>query len=401
MEGTKGHQRRLQRHVTGPTQRIVVIVPPRLAPLCRMELDRLGMPPGEITEAGIVFEGKLRDAYKVNLHSRIASRVACIMETFRAGTREEMFYKISRHPWELWLNPRHPLKVWVRVEHSRVSHEGQVRDAVVEGIQRRFVDRGLSRPALYGEEQAIEEAQRLWVHLIDNHCTLSLDTTGPHLHERGYRQVHSGAPLRETLAAAILLKSQWAGDVPLVDGMCGSGTFAIEGALLARRIPPGLQRSFLFGKWPSFQEKTWNHLCKTGRDGVQASCEAPIIALDMDSEAVAVTGHNAVRAGVADHLHLENMDFFRFDPADFNLNPGLVVLNPPYGKRIKKSDGSLYRRIGRHLQNVFQGWRFAVAAPDGNAVEQLKPLSGELWPLSHGGLKVLVVLGRVAKPAQP
>jgi len=393
-QGEAGLRRRIQRHVVGRVHRFLAMAPPQLAGLCKRELLQMGVQNPQVTEAGVEFHGKLRDAYAANLWLRTAGRVVCRMGSFRAGTREELFHKTAALPWELWLNEKIPLVLSVFVEKSRVSHQGLVQEAVWEGIQKRY--RGLNStfsvaPSAGGREWR----QRMWVHLRRNHCLLSLDTTGPHLHERGYRQLHCGAPLRETLAAAILCQCGWSGNMPLVDGMCGAGTFSIEGALMARRTPPGLGRNFLFEQWPSFREKTWSHLCKKGREGERRGKNAPLLALDLDSEAVDAAGQNAERAGVRECIHFENMDFFRFEPVQVSLNSGLLVLNPPYGKRLKTEEDGLYGKIGAHVKRVFQGWRFAIVAPHGKAVSQLGLPGARVWPLPHGGLNVLVVLGRV------
>lgn len=384
----------MQRHVTGPAHRFLAVVPPQLAPLCRDELLQLGMKGTKITEAGVEFEGKLRDAYAANLWLRTAGRVVCLMDSFRAGTEEELLHKTAARPWELWLNPLIPLKVSAFVEKSRVSHEGLVKELVVNGIHKRMRDLGfpLSRPAGDTDPKSV---QRLWVHLRNNHCLISLDTSGPHLHERGYRKVHGGAPLRETLAAAILLRSGWSGEMPLLDGMCGAGTFVIEAACISRRIPPGLGRRFLFEMWPSFQEKTWNYLKRSASGAERDAPVGPLMALDVDSTAIELAIQNAREAGVSDHIRFESLDFFRFEPARFNLNPGLVVLNPPYGKRLKVNSQKFYSRIGTHLREHFKGWRAAVLAPDRTAAARLNLPSAETWPVMHGGLKVMVVLGVV------
>ncbi len=389
-----GLQRRIQRHVAGRVHRFLAVAPPQLAALCKMELRQMGLSNLELTEAGVEFQGKLRDAYAANLWLRTAGRVVCRLGSFRGGTQGELFHKTAILPWELWLNPEIPLKLSVLVERSRVSHEGLVRDSVVDAIQKRF--KGLNFPfPRAGACVENEWQQRLWVHLRTNHCLLSLDTTGPHLHERGYRLLHSGAPLRETLAAAILLQCGWSGDIPLVDGMCGAGTFAIEGALIARRKPPGLGREFLFERWPSFQMKTWNHLQRKGKAGERPAADSSLFALDLDAGAIAAAGQNAQRAGVGECIHFENMDFFQFDPARVPLKPGLLVLNPPYGKRLEMERGELYRDIGVHMRRVFRGWRFGIVVPHRKALSQLSLPASKVWSLPHGGLKVSVVLGRV------
>ncbi|MCE5336616.1 MAG: hypothetical protein LLG06_18720, partial [Desulfobacteraceae bacterium] len=244
MDKDRAFQRRIKNHVTGPLHRFAAVVPQEVAPVCLREIESLGIQGAEITEAGVEFPGKLKDAYACNLWLRTASRVLCRLSEFRAGISEEFFYKVTQVPWELWLDPALPLDVESHVEYSRISHEGKAAELLEDGIRKVFRDRGTAGGM--GSEKG--EAQRIILRIVRNHCRISLDTTGAHLHQRGYRSVHSGAPLRETLAAAILLRAGWSGDRPLIDGMCGAGTFPVEAALIARKLPPGLFRKFLFDR---------------------------------------------------------------------------------------------------------------------------------------------------------
>ena len=269
------HSRRIKTQIVGPAHRFAIVIPPELARTCLNEARWLGIPEPEVGGAGLEFSGRLNDAYACNLGLRTASRVLCRLEPFRAGVAEELFYKASQIPWDLWLNPEIPLDIEVRVEYSRVSHEKRVGEIIVGGIQKCFGQKGLAYAstamadeanrdtAAFGRLQSYETGlkQKVLVSLVKNHCEISLDMSGAHLHQRGYRRRHSGAPLRETLAAAVLFKSDWKFGEPLVDGMCGSGTFPIEAALMSRRIPPGFGRDFLFQRWPSFKKRAGNILC--------------------------------------------------------------------------------------------------------------------------------------------
>lgn len=327
----------------------------------------------------------------------------CRLPSFRAGASEELFHKVSGIRWELWLNPEVPLRVSSYVEHSRIEHEGVVADTFVAGVQKRFGGLGLPGPpelkAGWDEQEvdvtALPWHQRIIVRLDRNRCEISLDTTGPHLHERGYRLHHTGAPLRETLAAAILHKAGWTGETPLMDGMCGSGTIGIEAALIARRLPPGLGRRFLFEKWPAFQPKTWEYLVRKAKEGSLDIPPVPIVSVDRDPEAVSVARGNRERAGAAADVRLECMDFFDVRPRAFGLSEGLLVLNPPYGKRIKEDVSLLYQRLGSHIVSHFKGWQVAVLAPSRSLATSLKIRSPRLWHIEHGGTPIVVVMGRV------
>lgn len=401
--GSRAFQRHISRYVQAQVHRFAAIVPPELADICRTELCGAGLAETEATEAGIEFEGKLEACYRANLQLRTASRILCRIPSFRAGTAEELFHKVTGVRWELWLDHTLPLRVEAHVERSRVEHEGVVADTVLAGMQRRFSSNRILPPVRWRppEDEREEDTpsfpphQRVLVHLTRNHCTISLDTTGTHLHQRGYRLQHTGAPLRETLAAAILMRCGWKGDSPLLDGMCGAGTLAVEAALLARRLPPGLSRSFLFERWPSFLEKTWAHLRRRQAESALPGSPAAVVASDADPGAVAVARANAERAGVGGDIRWETGDFFSFRPQDRGLKPGLVVLDPPYGKRLSGGGRELYERIGICLRNHFPGWQAAVLAPERPLATLLRLPSPRFWNVKHGGMPIVIAMGRL------
>jgi putative N6-adenine-specific DNA methylase len=403
MTGSKAYLRHMKQYVQAPLHQFAAITPPELTTICYDELVSLGFSEAKMTDAGVEFLGKLRSCYMPNLCLRTASRILCRLPPFRAGMVQELFHKVSISRWELWLNPRIPLELRTFVEHSRISHEGLVAQTVAEAIGRRFHSHHLSPPVWLttvrrdeGECPTVPPLkQRILVHLRKNHCQISLDTTGDHLHRRGYRLEHTGAPLRETLAAAILLRSKWKGEVPLIDAMCGSGTVSIEAALLARRFPPGLTRSFLFELWPSFQEKSWAHLQKRMVEKVLAHAPSPVLAVDSEPKALTVARKNAERAGVDGDIRWQCLDFFIFKPQDFQLPPGLLVLDPPYGKRLESGGKELYERLGNHLRRFFDGWQTAILAPSKALATCLKIPSMRFWQISHGGIPIVVVLGRL------
>lgn len=403
----KAFARRIRTRIVGPPHSFGVVVPRELAAVCLGELSALGINAGA-GEAGAEFSGRLKDAWLCNLRLRTASRVLCRLPPFRAGVAEELFYKISEIDWELWINPDIALEIDSHVEYSRISHEGKVAELVLDGIEK-SIHRGLpSGPGVRGtfardaggpdrSVQAGEEGlkQRVLVRLIKNHCRISLDMSGRHLRERGYRLEHTGAPVRETLAAAILLKSEWRGNSPLVDGMCGSGTFPIEAALIARGLPPGLNREFLFQKWPSFQGKTWEYLRRSAREAALVKAPAPILGIDIEQESVQISARNAKRAGVEKDAEFRHGDFFDFNPQREKIRTGLLVLNPPSGKRLEGGGGQMYEKIGSHLRQAFRGWKYAVLCASRKDAGAMKMPLMRLWSIRHGGSPIYVAFGKV------
>lgn len=399
----KAYQRQLRRRVRAPRHRFAAIVQPQLRSLCAEELSGLELADIEITAAGVEFSGKLSDCCLTNLWLRIASRILCRLPAFRAGVSEELFHKVSTYYWELWLSAGIPLRVEAHVEDSRIRHEGKVAETVLTAVQKRFQGAGLKVPPAWPpalqpasrNTAAIPDKQRILVHLHKNRCQISLDTSGVHLHQRGYRLHHTGAPLRETLAAALLLKAGWHGDCPLVDGMSGAGTVPIEAAFIARRLPPGLKRSFLFQSWPAFPEKNWDYLCRTASASALAGSPVPIVGVESDPQAVAVARENADRAGVGNDIRWVARDFFDFRPRQENLSPGLLILDPPYGKRLPSSGAELFERLGVHLQRHFEGWKVVILVPERSLASWLRLGTKRFWQIQHGGLLIWAVLARV------
>jgi 23S rRNA G2445 N2-methylase RlmL len=396
--GSQAFRRRLRRHVQARVHRFAAITPPELAPLCRRELESLALTTTAESAAGVEFSGKLSACYQANLWLRCASRVLCRLPSFRAGVPGELLHKAAAVPWELWLDPALPIRMQVHVERSRLHHAGLMEDTVLRAIQQRFRERGHLIPATQtvspttGSDAASEWCQRVLARLESNHCTISLDTTGPHLHQRGYRLKHAGAPLRETLAAAILLKAGWQGDRPLVDGMCGAGTVAIEAAMIARRLPPGGYRAFLFERWPSFLDKSWGYLRRKALETAAPRASCPILAIDHDDQALRIAQQNALRARVAEDIRWERIDFFAFRPDATNLSNGLLVLDPPYGRRMTDTGDPLlfYRRLGDHLRQCLAGWQVAVAAPSAELAAALGIKPASCWQIPHGGIPLTV-----------
>ncbi len=339
----------------------------------------------EESEAGIEFQGRLEACYRANLWLRTAGRILCRLPVIKVGAREELFAKTVRFPWELWLNAKVPVRVEVHLKASRLTHSGLVQKAFQDALRQHFEKLGQKVSFLEEEPSAKETTkktylqgeahgacqgtrkgndfsgsaglwpdvdaggtgalhekssfsgtvleQRILVRVENRNCVISLDTTGAHLHQRGYRVQHVGAPLRETLAAALILQSGWTPDVPFLDGMCGAGTAVIEAALLAANMAPGRHRRFLFEKWPSFQEKTWACLLKKADAGIRDPKPGSLIGVDIDPKAVAMAQENARRAGVASWVTWHAMPFESLDPLKWSLKPGVVFLNPPYGGR--------------------------------------------------------------------
>lgn len=369
--------------------------PPGLEPVLAREVEGLGLSKARPVPGGVEFEGKLEAAYRANLWLRSATRVLLRATEFRARSPEDLFNHAREVRWEVLLGPS-PLRVEVSLHASRMTSDSLVERTLRDAIASRFEDQGIRGPhTREGPEGPHGPDQLLIVRLDENRLTVSLDSSGELLHRRGYREATAKAPLRENLAAGILLAACYDGSAPLMDPMCGAGTFPIEAALIARNLPPGLHRSFMFERWPSFKEATLRHLKAKALEQALDHSPYPILGQDLHPGAIAATRANATRAGILDGIQLAAADFFATPAPD--TSPGWIVLNPPYGKRVgaHAEIGRLYQRIGAKLRQDFAGWSFAIVVPEPSLYGALRLPESERLILPHGGLKIGVTIGRV------
>lgn len=338
--------------------------------LLAAELQALGAEDPACRGTGVAFHGECSLAYRVCLWSRVAGRVLLPLARFPAADDQALYQAVSELPWEEHLAPEGSLAVDFSTSESGIRHSRygaqRVKDAVVDRFRARCGRRpsvDLQRPDL-----------RINVHLHRDQADLSLDLGGGSLHRRGYRRAGGAAPLKENLAAAILLRAGWpaiaAGGGSLVDPLCGSGTLSIEAALMAADIAPGLLRSHHGASgWLQHDPALWQALMQEAEDRRREGLERlPLIAgFDADPKAVAIARDNAGRAGLADRLRFECRSLEELAPPAGAV-PGLVVANPPYGERLGDVHAlaPLYETLGQRLKAHFPGWRAAVftANPD-------------------------------------
>lgn len=360
--------------------------PPGVEGLAATEISRLGARIGEQERGGFAFAADLATLYRLHLHGRLLHRVVVRIATFRTGALPELFRRTGRLPWEEWLTASTTIEVRATSHRSRLYHSGAIAERVAKAVAARLAttdDGGTTElPPLL-----------LFARLEENRCTLSLDASGELLHRRGYRLATAKAPLRESLACAVLELAGWRPELPLLDPMCGAGTFAIEAARLALGIAPGADRPFAFQRWRAFEPALWQRLVAEAAGQRRTTLPAPIRASDRDGSAVAAARANAERGGVAGAVELREGDLFDLAPDG---EAGVVTLNPPYGRRIGGSDvADLYRRIGDHLRDRFGGWRYAILCPT-TALADATHLPGNRHRLTHGGQQVVVTTGRLA-----
>jgi putative N6-adenine-specific DNA methylase len=378
-----------------PQELFFAVTAPGLNQIAARELLDLGLQPsqpaGKTSAGGVAFAGSLHDLYRANLHLRSVNRVLLRLDSFYAAAFSELRKKASRLPWERWINPGRPLSLRVTCHKSRLYHSGAVAERVAAAIAERL---GQPSPIMPFDSNSSEPLPQLvLVRLERDLCTISLDSSGPGLHRRGYRLAVAKAPLRETLAAGMLLASGWDGSASLWDPFCGSGVIPIEAALLARRIAPGRQRHFAFMDWPGFDRHHWQALLQQA-DANVLERTPHIWASDRDAGAVQMAQANAARAGVAELLSFTQAALSAAQPPP---GPGWLVTNPPYGQRITSANDlrNLYASLGNLLCQKCPGWQVAVLCNDARLLGVARlPITRRI-STDNGGLPVMIALGKV------
>jgi putative N6-adenine-specific DNA methylase len=370
-----------------------VSVAPGLEEIAAEELRHLGHRPSLPSEGGggLLFEGELEDLYRANLNLRTASRVLLRLGDFYAAAFSELRKKAGRLAWERYLLPGQPLQLHVTCHKSRLYHS----DAVAERIAGAIGDR-LGKPSPIQKPGAGEEdhpSQLVVARLVKDHCTISLDSSGALLHQRGYRLATAKAPLRETLAAAMLLAAGWDAQSPLLDPFCGSGTIPIEAALLGLGLPPGRERSFAFMNWPGYDPPRWQAVL-TASMPPPGRLTPPIQASDRDAGAIRLARANAGRAGVATAIEFSQRAISAIEPP---AGPGWIVTNPPYGLRLSPNQDlrDLYAQFGHTLRRCCLGWRLAILCSDFRLLAQTGLQLDSSFATVNGGVNVRLARGTV------
>jgi putative N6-adenine-specific DNA methylase len=230
----------------------------------------------------------------------------------------------------------------------------------------------------------------------DDRFTVSIDSSGDHLHKRGLKQHHGKAPLRETHAAAALLLTGYRGTEPIIDPMCGAGTFSLEAALMVKNMPPGWFREFAFMHWPSFSQKRWEYLKRQCKPLFKNPHTPMIFASDEDSSACSRLEKCVQQNHLAEVITVSRKNFFDFLPGELTDQTGVVVINPPYGRRLGSLEKSerLFGAICDKLNQAYKGWKVVLVAPDRKLIKKM-PFKLDVLPFFHGGLKPALMFGKI------
>ena len=371
---------------------LFAVCQPGLEYIVAEELRSLGIANPKPIKGGVEFRGFLSHIYRVNLWSRTAERVLLRLPAFRAITFQELHHKAARVAWEEFLKPGSSVAVRTTCRKSRLIHSDGVTARIVHGIS----DRLGKTSALIATDEENQDARPnfIVVRVVDDLCQISLDTSGALLHLRGYRQATAKAPLRETLAATMLLASGWTPELPLLDPFCGSGTIPIEAALIARHMAPGRRREFAFFGWPQFDRAEWAALLDQADSAAIDRTPASIQGSDRDDGAIAASSANADRAGVSAAIEFTARAVSAIEPQGV----GHVITNPPYGQRVGEGDmRNLYAQFGKVLRTKCAGWRVAMLSSEVQWEHSTGLKFQPLLRFSNGGIKVRLVQTNVGQ----
>lgn len=366
---------------------IFLAVPPGLEATLATEAADLGFPTPVTVPGGVSFQGGWVDVWRANLSLRGATRVLARIGSFRVPHLAQLDKRARKFDWAAVLRADIPVRVEVTCKSSKIYHAGAAKQRIETALRETLGVEVLSGPAVEdAPDTAAAPEIRLKARIEDDLCTFSIDTTGESLHKRGHKQAMAKAPLRETLAALFLRQCGYDGSEPVLDPMCGSGTFVIEAAEMALGLLPGRARGFAFEHLASFDAAAWEALRQAAPP---RATDLHFHGSDRDAGAIRAATANAERAGVADVTTFKThaiSDLVRPEG-----KPGLIMVNPPYGARIgeRKLLFALYGALGKTLAERFRGWRVGLVTSDPALAKATALRFLPTAPaVSNGGLKV-------------
>lgn len=334
--------------------------PRGLETVLEKEIRDLGIESAKQAIAGVSFSGNWANCYKVNLETVAASRVLYPVLDFPAYEPDHVYHNVLKHDWTKYIDLKQTIAVDSSVRDGVIKDLRIValktKDAVVDQFREKFGE----RPNVDTEDPDLQ----ISVRVVRNQATVSLDTSGGSLHARGYRDRGAPAPLKENLAAALVKMTGWDQQSPLVDPMCGSGTFCIEAGLMALKIPPGVfRRRFGFQRWKTFQAEPFAKITEDIRVRQLPDVPFRIYGSDVDGRAVAASRAHSENAGTDIVTLFKNVDLTEVIPPK---EKGVFIVNPPYGERMGEKQDliKLYEKLGRLMKEKFAGWPCFVLVSD-------------------------------------
>ncbi|QDC97858.1 class I SAM-dependent RNA methyltransferase [Candidatus Methylopumilus universalis] len=351
-----------------------------------------------VTDGGVSFEGSLDTMYRVNLHSRIATRIMSRVGQGSYATEEDIYKATFKLHWPSWFKVNQTIRVKVTGVKCPLKSLDFVTLRIKDAVCDRFREEGALRPSVSVRDPDV----RIHAYLTQDQYQLYLDTSGAPLYQRGFRDVSVIAPLRENLAAGIIMLSGWIPGTPFLDPMCGSGTFLIEAAMMAVNQPPGMKRIFGFQKLTSFDEGLWKKIETEAMNKMKPIEFLDIYGSDLDLRAVRVARHNLKVAGLEEVAKVMQSDFIKLEPP---ASEGTLVTNPPYGQRIGEDEDlkEVYPVWAKHMKESFGGWNTYFLTADLEMPKDMRLKPSKKTPLYNGALEcrlfeIKMVAGSNRKP---
>lgn len=326
------------------------------------ELKAIGASDVQPICRGVSFTGDKELMYKANLHLRTALRVLKPIYTFKARNEEELYGQAKKFDWTSIMNLSQRFAVDSVINSEIFFHSRYIALKVKDAIADYFREKLGKRPFVDPQNPDI----RIHVHILEDECTISLDSSGESLHRRGYRLVQDAAPINEVLAAGLIMLSGWRADSDFIDPMCGSGTIIIEAALYAYGIPPGVFRKhFGFENWPDFDGDLLQNVYND--DSMEREFNYSIIGSDISKRAVEIAQENIKNAGLQKRIDLRLKSVFDTTPSE---GKGIVITNPPYGERIKKEQLDIfYKQLGDCFKQKYLGYDIWILSGNKEAMK--------------------------------
>ncbi|NEP79271.1 MAG: RNA methyltransferase [Okeania sp. SIO3B3] len=331
---------------------------------------------------GVSFTGDKTLLYRVNIWARTIFRVLVPIAEVRCVNREILYKEVKKIPWQRYLSPKNTLAVNCTGSNDKLKHTHytalQIKDAITEQQIEKF--RYRSNIDTKNPDILIN------AHIQNNTCILSLDSSGNSLHQRGYRLAMGFAPLKETLAAAILEMAEYSPDIPFLDPLCGSGTLPVEASLKALNIAPGLLRNkFSLMNWRDFDKSLWQDLLTEAKNSQLTELKSIIVGSDRNPEVLFQARTNAERCGVANKIKFIKTDLSKLKPP---ADRGIIICNPPYGERLGEVEelGELYKMLGDIFKQRFTGWTAFILTGNKQLSKQVGLRTSRRIPVYNGAI---------------
>lgn len=332
------------------------------------ELQKLGFEKTQKVAGGVFFDTNWEGCYKANLHTRLANRILKPILDFTAYQGDELYFNLKKHDFTKYIKPTQTIKVEASVKESMIRDQRFIAMKVKDAIVDQFRDKFGVRPDVDTDRPDL----KIFVRCYKNQFNISIDTSGESLFMRGYRKEAGDAPLKENLAAGLLMLANWDMNSPVIDPTCGSGTILIEAAMMAMNIAPGTLRShYGFEKLMGFQKEVWERLVEEAISQEKKELPFKFYGYDVDRQVLRYAKENARRACVDEVIE------FKFGSVSTLTPPvatGLLISNPPYGARLGEEDNlrDVYRDLGHSLKHNFKGWNAWILSGNKDLIMDLK-----------------------------